>query len=56
LTFALRGDRDKAFEYLNRALSDQSSDLSLVVRFPLLDSVRADPRFVDLLRGLGLPQ
>jgi eukaryotic-like serine/threonine-protein kinase len=54
LTFAVRGDRDKAFEYLNRALSDQSSDLILVVRFPVLDPLRADPRFVDLMRGLGL--
>jgi eukaryotic-like serine/threonine-protein kinase len=55
LTFAVRGDRDKAFEYLNRALSDQSTDLILDVRFPVLDSLRADPRFLDLMRRLGLP-
>jgi tetratricopeptide (TPR) repeat protein len=56
LTFAVTGDRDKAFEYLDRALSDQSTDLILVVRFPVLDPLRADPRFVELMRGLGLSQ
>jgi serine/threonine protein kinase/tetratricopeptide (TPR) repeat protein len=56
VTFVLKGDRDKAFEYLNDAVSDQSSEIILVVRFPALDPVRSDPRFVELLRRLGLPQ
>ena len=56
LSFALRGDREKAFEYLERAYSEQSTGLTQDVRFPALDSVRSDPRFVDLMRRLGLPQ
>jgi serine/threonine protein kinase/Tfp pilus assembly protein PilF len=56
VTFVLEGDRDKAFEYMNDAVSDQSSEIILVVRFPALDPVRSDPRFVELLRRLGLPQ
>ncbi len=56
LSFTVRGDRDKAFEYLNKAFSDQSSELNSDIRFPALDSLRSDPRFVDLMRRLGLPQ
>jgi serine/threonine protein kinase/tetratricopeptide (TPR) repeat protein len=56
VTFVLEGDRDKAFEYMNDAVSDQSSEIILVIRFPALDPVRSDPRFVELLRRLGLPQ
>ncbi|MGB9070922.1 MAG: protein kinase [Candidatus Acidiferrales bacterium] len=56
VTFVLKGDRDKAFEYLNDAVSDQSSEIILVVRFPALDPVRSDPRFIELLRRLDLPQ
>ena len=56
LSFALRGDREKTFEYLERAYSEQATGLSQDVRFPALDPLRSDPRFVDLMRRLGLPQ
>jgi serine/threonine protein kinase/Tfp pilus assembly protein PilF len=55
VTFVLEGDRDKAFEYMNDAVADQSSEIILVIRFPALDPVRSDPRFVELLGRLGLP-
>jgi serine/threonine protein kinase/tetratricopeptide (TPR) repeat protein len=54
LTFAVRGDRDKTFEYLERALSEESAGLSLDIRFPALDSLHSDPRYADLLRRMGL--
>jgi serine/threonine protein kinase/Tfp pilus assembly protein PilF len=56
VTFVLEGDRDKAFQYLSDAASEQSSEIILVIRFPALDPVRSDPRFVELLGRLGLPQ
>jgi len=56
VTYVLEGDRDKAFEYMNAALSDQSSEIIMTIRFPALDPLRSDPRFVDLMRRLGLPQ
>jgi tetratricopeptide (TPR) repeat protein len=56
LTFAVRGDRGKALEYLERAYAEQATGLTLDVRFPALDPVRSDPRFADLMRRMGLPQ
>jgi Tfp pilus assembly protein PilF len=56
LTFAVRGDREKALEYLERALSEQSTGLTLDVRFPALDPLRSDRRFADLMHRLGLPE
>jgi serine/threonine protein kinase/Tfp pilus assembly protein PilF len=54
LTFAVRGDRGKTFEYLERALSEQSTGLSLNIRYPALDPFLSDPRYADLLRRMGL--
>ena len=56
LSFALKGDRDKAFEYLNQAFSEQSSELNSDIRFPALDSLHSDPRWADLMHRLNLPQ
>ena len=53
---ALAGNRDQAFEYLEKAYSDGDSELLFVIRFPALDQLRSDPRFKDLMRRLGLPE
>jgi TolB-like protein/tetratricopeptide (TPR) repeat protein len=53
---ALTGDRDKAFEYLDKAYSIEDEDLMLILRYPALDSIRSDPRYADLMRRLGLPE
>jgi hypothetical protein len=50
------GDRDKAFEYLEKAYANQDVELILGVRSPALDSIRSDPRYRDLMRRLGLPE
>ncbi len=50
------GDKDKAFEWLDRAIGAHSpSDLWIAV-FPALDPLHSDPRFKDVLRRTGLPQ
>jgi TolB-like protein/Tfp pilus assembly protein PilF/predicted Ser/Thr protein kinase len=56
LASALAGDRDQAFEYLEKAYSDGDSELLFVIRYPALDPLRSDPRFKDLMRRLGLPE
>ena len=53
---ALAGDRDLAFQYLEKSYADQDNELLIEVRYPALDSLRSDPRFADLMRRLGLPQ
>jgi serine/threonine protein kinase/tetratricopeptide (TPR) repeat protein len=53
---ALAGDRNQAFEYLEKAYADGDSELLFVIRFPALDPLRSDPRFKDLMRRLGLPE
>jgi serine/threonine protein kinase/tetratricopeptide (TPR) repeat protein len=54
--YAGLGDRDKAFESLEKAYDERSSALTWLKVEPMLDSVRSDPRYVDLIRQMGLPQ
>ena len=53
---ALAGNRDQAFEYLEKAYSDGDNELLIAIRYPALDPLRSDPRFADLMRRLGLPE
>jgi tetratricopeptide (TPR) repeat protein len=50
------GDRESAFDWLERAYKEHSSWLNFVNANPVYDSLRSDPRFTDLLRRIGLPQ
>jgi predicted Zn-dependent protease len=53
--YASEGERDKAFEFLDRAYAEKSFEMSASVRSDLvLDSLRSDPRFQSLLRRMGL--
>ena len=53
--FAALGDKDSAFEYLNKAYEERSLDLSWNMRADLrLDSLRSDGRFQELMRRIGL--
>jgi len=56
LAYVLAGDRNKAFEYLEKAYLEQDSELMACIRFPGFDSLHSDPRWADLLRGLDLPK
>jgi eukaryotic-like serine/threonine-protein kinase len=53
---ALAGNRDMAFEYLEKAYSDGDNELLIAIRYPALDSLRSDSRFANLMRRLGLPE
>jgi predicted Zn-dependent protease len=54
--YALSGDRDKAFEYLEKAAAGEDIELIIGIRYPAFDPIRSDPRFADLMRRLGLPE
>ena len=49
------GDRDRAFEWLERAYDEHDPNMPYL-RAPEMDFLRADPRFTDLMRRVGLPQ
>jgi TolB-like protein/Tfp pilus assembly protein PilF len=49
------GEPDQAFEWLEVAFADHDETVGLMGIDPLLDSLRPDPRFADLLRRAGLP-
>lgn len=53
--YAGLGENDRAFKFLDKAYSEKSFDFSWSVKSDfLLDSLRRDPRFQDLLRGMAL--
>ncbi len=53
--YAGLGQNDKAFDFLERAYSEKSLDISSLKSGLVLDSLRPDPRFQSLLRRIGLP-
>ncbi len=55
-SFALIGDNNKTFEYLERGFAEEDPDLIPDIRFPAFDSIRSDPRYADFMRRLGLPE
>jgi eukaryotic-like serine/threonine-protein kinase len=56
VSYALMGDRDKAFDALEKAFSIQDDELIFGIRYPALDSLRTDPRYAALMRRLALPE
>jgi len=48
------GQNDKAFDFLERAYSEKSLDISSLKSGLVLDSLRPDPRFQNLLGRIGL--
>ncbi len=47
-------DRDAAFAWLERARAEHSQVLTFVKMDPMFDSLRADPRYAELIRRIGL--
>jgi serine/threonine protein kinase/tetratricopeptide (TPR) repeat protein len=55
VVYALMGNRDKAFEYLEKAYAEQDTELLACIRFAAFDASRSDARFKDLMRRMALP-
>jgi TolB-like protein len=53
--YAWRGEKDKAFDWLERAYRQLDGGLASTKVDPLLASLRTDPRFTALLRKLNFP-
>jgi serine/threonine-protein kinase len=54
--YAWRGEKDKAFEWLDRAYQQHDSNMSDFRNDATLTSLHGDPRFAALLRKMNLPE
>jgi serine/threonine protein kinase/tetratricopeptide (TPR) repeat protein len=52
--YSYLGDRDHAFEWLEKAFREKDSYLLYLKVQPEFDGLRSDPRYADLLRRVGL--
>jgi serine/threonine protein kinase/Tfp pilus assembly protein PilF len=52
--YAWRGEKDKAFEWLERAYQQRDSGLNGIAYDPLFAGLHGDPRWNELLKKLGL--
>ena len=54
LIYAALGEKDQAFELLEKSYRDHTVDMLTLYYDPLIDNLRSDPRFADLQRRVGL--
>jgi hypothetical protein len=54
--FAWRGEKDKAFEWLERAYQQRDGGLSDIKTDPPLANLRDDPRYKAFLQKMNLPE
>jgi tetratricopeptide (TPR) repeat protein len=48
------GRKDEAFEWLEKSYRERSNGLSVIKVYPLINDLRSDPRFTEMLRRMNL--
>jgi tetratricopeptide (TPR) repeat protein len=56
VVYAGLGEREHAFEWLEKAYEEHTTEIVTLKVESRLDILRSDPRFQDLMRRVGLPQ
>jgi hypothetical protein len=54
--YARVDDRQKALDWLEKSYTERDGNLTLVKNYPDFKDLHGDPRFVDLLKRIGLPE
>jgi len=54
--YAELGDKENAFARLNQSLEDHEYFIGFMMIDPFMNSLRDDPRFVEITKKVGLPQ
>ena len=52
--YALAGDKDAAFAWLDKAIDARDGWIALIKVQPAYDNLRADPRFTKILERMNL--
>ena len=55
MLYAGLGDRERAIAWLRKALAERADGLTWLVVEPMLDEMRSDSRFQELVKKIGLP-
>jgi eukaryotic-like serine/threonine-protein kinase len=53
--YAYRGEKDKTFEWLERAFKQRDGGLSEIKGDPLLRNIETDPRYAEFMKKMKLP-
>ena len=53
--YALREDKDKAFEWLERAYRQRDAGLTVIIGNPMLRNIVKDPRYAAFMKKMKLP-
>lgn len=54
MIYVVLGDKENAFQWLERAIEDRSTPIGFLARDPALSSLHDDPRFAVLVKRLGI--
>ncbi len=56
MQYALLGENEEAFKWLERSYENREDTMAWLKVDPAWSNLRSDPRFIDLVRRVGLPQ
>jgi tetratricopeptide (TPR) repeat protein len=54
--YAALGEKDRAFEWLDKAYMERPSEMVSFAASPDMDPLRSDPRYEAMLRRMGIPE
>ena len=54
--YAKADEKDQAFAWLEKGLKEKSDRIQYLKIDHMVDSLRSDPRYADMLKRMGMPQ